>query len=247
MAVAAQFFNRLREREMFAHGGFDDFDQPGKRKFKRDGGELNLAFRGNGVRRRDRGAGNGNARPPAQRRIIAQLGGVGISGALNVREPVARFRMNVNFANRMAFDLAGVNAQDEMAVGGARVELQLLLARQIPMRVKPVRVARGQKKFLCAVGLGQFGFRRFKMLRRRHGAERVFPAGAAGGRRRGLVAFEQERRNFNFFAADVSAAGGCGFWFGGAARAHTRVGGVFFLAGAGVGFVFITAIPCFGT
>jgi hypothetical protein len=53
------------------------------------------------------------------------------------------------------------------------------------------------------------------MLRRRHGAERVFPAGAAGGRRRGLVAFEQERRDFNFFAA-----GGCGFGFGGAAWAH---------------------------
>src|ERR1035441_2999838 len=86
--------------------------------------------------------------------------------------------MNVNFANRMALNLAGVNAQDEMAGGGSRVELQLLLARQIPMRVKPVRVARGQKKFFRAVSFGQFGFRRFKMLRRRHGAERVFPAGA---------------------------------------------------------------------
>jgi hypothetical protein len=62
--------------------------------------------------------------------------------------------MNVNFANRMAFDLAGINAQDEMAVGGARVELHLLLARQIPMRIKPVRVAGGQKKFPGAVGLG---------------------------------------------------------------------------------------------
>src|SRR5664280_1594532 len=124
--------------------------------------------------------------------------------------------MNVNFANRMALNLAGVNAEDEMAGGGSRVELQLLLARQIPMRVKPVRVARGQKKFFRAVSFGQFGFRYFKMLRWRHGAKRVLPAGAAGGRRRGLVAFEQERRDFNFFAADVSAAGGCGFWFGGA-------------------------------
>ena len=122
--------------------------------------------------------------------------------------------MNVNFANRMAFNLAGVNAQDEMAVGGLRVELQLLLARQIPMRVKPVRVARGQKKFFGAVSFGQFGFRRFKMLRRRHGAERIFLAGAAGGRRRGLVAFEQERRDFNFFAADGERLrrDGCGFW-----------------------------------
>jgi hypothetical protein len=52
---------------MFAHGGFDDFEQPGKREFKGNGGKLNLAFLGNGVRRRDRGAGNRNARPPAGR------------------------------------------------------------------------------------------------------------------------------------------------------------------------------------
>jgi uncharacterized Fe-S cluster-containing radical SAM superfamily protein len=59
------------------------------------------------------------------------------------------------------------------------------------------------------------------MLRRWHGAERVFPAGAAGRRRCGLVAFKQERRDFNFFAAD-----GCGLWFGGAAWAH-NLGGRF--------------------
>src|SRR6202142_3583319 len=135
--------------------------------------------------------------------------------------------MNVNFANRMALNLAGVNAHDEMAGGGTRVELQLLLARQIPMRVKPVRVARGQKKSFGAVSFGQSGLRCFKMLRRWHGAERVFPAGAAGGRRCGLVALEQERRNFNFFAADVSAAGGCGFWFGGTAWAHHPGGRLF--------------------
>ena len=67
MAVAAQFFNRVREWKMFAHGGFDDFEQPGKRVFKGNGGKLNFAFLGNGVRRRDRGAGNRNARPPAGR------------------------------------------------------------------------------------------------------------------------------------------------------------------------------------
>ena len=68
MTVATQFFNRLREREVVAHGGLDDFEQPGKREFKRDGGEFNLAFRRNRVRRRDRGTGGGNARPAAKRR-----------------------------------------------------------------------------------------------------------------------------------------------------------------------------------
>jgi len=59
------------------------------------------------------------------------------------------------------------------------------------------------------------------------------------GRRRGLVAFEQERRNFNFFAADS-----CGFGLA-ARRGRTTLAAVFFPAGVGVGFVFITAIPCF--
>jgi hypothetical protein len=100
-----------------------------------------------------------------------------------------------------------------------------------------VRIARGQNKFFGAVGFGQFGFRRCKILRRRHGAERVFPARTADGRGRGLVAFEQERRYFNLLAADVSTANGCGFWFGGAARAH-NAGGRLFPGWRGVWFCF---------
>jgi len=75
-------------------------------------------------------------------------------------------------------------------------------------------------------------------------AECVFPAGTTGGRRRGLVTFEEQRRNCNLFAADGGAADDGRFGFGGAARAH-HTGGRLFLAGARVGFVFITAIPCF--
>ncbi len=101
----------------------------------------------------------------------------------------------------MAFQPVRVNPQNEVAVRGLRVQFRLLFARQIPVRVKPVRVARGQGKFLGAVGFGQFGFRRLKMRRGRRGTERIFFAGAADGRRRGLVAFKQNGRHFDGLAA----------------------------------------------
>ena len=69
-----------------------------------------------------------------------------------------------------------------MAVGGLRVQLQLLLARQIPVRVKPVRVARGQEKFLGAVGFGQFGLRGFEnVARAASGRGRNFSPGPLAG------------------------------------------------------------------
>ncbi len=89
MAVAAQFLDGLRERQMLAHGVLDDLHQLGEGKFKRNGGEFRLGLRCRRVGRRDRGGGNGDARPAAQRVVIAKGGGVGIAGALDVREPVA--------------------------------------------------------------------------------------------------------------------------------------------------------------
>ncbi len=187
----------------FSHTAvFDDFHQPREGKFKRDGGEFLPGFRRHRVGRRDGGGGDGDARPAAHRGVIAQRGGVGIARPLDVREPVARLGMHVNFVERMAFQLVRVNPQNQVAVRGFHIQSGLLLARQIPLRVKPVRVARGQGKFLGAVGLGQFGFRRFKMRRGRRGAEREFFAGTADGRRRGRVAFQQNRRDFDGFAAD---------------------------------------------
>ena len=170
---------------------------------------------------------SGENSPVRQRRSFPRARRARTSGAI---------RMNVNFANRMAFNPAGVNPQDEMAVGGSRV-IHLLVVRQIPMRVKPVRIARGQKKPLRAVSLGQFGIRRFKMWRRRHGAECEFPAGAGDGRRCGLVAFEQERRNFNFFAA--GEAGRTVLVLGLAARrGRATLAAVFFLGWRGGWFCF---------
>jgi len=93
------------------------------------------------------------------------------------------------------------------------------------MRVKPVRIAGGQEQLARAVGVGQFGLRGFKMLRRRHGPERKFLAGTADGRRRGLVALEQNGGNFNFFSADGFAGLGFSGAFGFQRLGRTAVGG----------------------
>ena len=121
-----------RQRHVVAHGFLDDLHQFGERKFKRDGGEFRVAFGRGGVGRREGAAGNGDAHPFAQRGIIAQFGGVGIARALDVREPVARFGMDVDFVGGMALDFAGVNAENQMAVGGGGVEFLLLLGGSDP-------------------------------------------------------------------------------------------------------------------
>ena len=122
MAVAAQFLDGLRERQIVAHGILDDLHQFGERKFKRDGGVFGVVSSGTASGGVTVELEIGDARPFAERGIIAEFGGVGIAGALDVRKPVARFGMNVNFVKRMAFNFAGIDAQHEMAVGGFAVD-----------------------------------------------------------------------------------------------------------------------------
>jgi hypothetical protein len=71
-----------------------------------------------------------------------------------------------------------------------------------------------RKKFFGAVGFGQFGFRRLKTAARRRRAERIFFAGAADRRRRGLVAFEQNGGTSIFFAGVRCGGRGFGGDFG---------------------------------
>ena len=96
--------------------------QSGERKFKWDRGEFRVASSFD--------AASGGVTVPlematrvhcAERGIIAEFGDVGISRALDVREPVARFGMDVDFVKRMAFNFVRVNPQDEMPVGGQGV------------------------------------------------------------------------------------------------------------------------------
>ncbi len=110
MAVPAQFLDGHGQRQVVAHGFLNDLHQFGKGKLKGDGGKIRRALGGGGVRRREGAAGNGHAHPLAQRGIVAQLGGVGIARAFDVREPVPRFGVDMDFVGGVALDFAGVNA-----------------------------------------------------------------------------------------------------------------------------------------
>src|ERR1051325_4653682 len=87
-----------------------------------------------------------------------------------------------------------MHAHDQVFVGGELVVLELLLAREIPMRVKPVRIARGEEQLSCSVSFGKFAFGAGPRDGRRR-TEFVTPSRPARPRRGRLIAFEENRWN----------------------------------------------------
>jgi hypothetical protein len=107
--------------------------------------------------------------------------------------------MNVDFIARLAGDSVLVNAQDEMAVGRAGVVGLELIASEIPVGVKPMRVPGGKEETTGAISLREFrGARRlFDGSFGRLGV--AFAGAASGGWRRGCVAFQENGRDIEFF------------------------------------------------
>src|SRR5690348_10498208 len=102
--------------------------------------------------------------------------------------------MNMNLFNRLGRKRVEVNAQNQMAIHGEAVVFALLFARKVPMRVKPMRIARGEQKTFGAVGFGQFTFG-FEFFERWSWPKRITLAGAADRWRGWFIAFEQDCRN----------------------------------------------------
>ena len=69
----------------------------------------------------------------------------------DVNKPRTRFRVQSDFLERRATGVPLENAQHQMAIARRLVVRDLLFVRKIPMRVEPVRVARGQQEPPCAV------------------------------------------------------------------------------------------------
>src|SRR5213592_4290067 len=116
-----------------------------------------------------------------------------------MNEPVPRFGMNLHFSERFVRDGFEINAQREAAAGGKLLAIPDLVAGQIPMGVKPVRVAGSEQQSFCTVGFwklpqlaGGSG-----MLARRRGAERIAFSWPADLRRRRFIAFERNRRHLD--------------------------------------------------
>src|ERR1043166_799384 len=63
--------------------------------------------------------------------------------------------MNVNFRCWLVGGRFTLDSNYQVAMDRTRVILALLLTGEIPMRVEPVRVARGEREFSCAIGFWQ--------------------------------------------------------------------------------------------
>ena len=194
---AAELFDRFEQREVVLERALDQGDQFVELHFRRQALKPNRKIVRHGIRRRQRGGRGRNADPLIARTVVAQLGLKLRAAQPDVREPVARFRVDVNLPIRLAAGLVLVDAQHQMAVHGAGVVFLELFTGQIPVRVKPVRVARGEQQPLRAIRFRQR--RQLRPARGRRGggrgSEGVTLAGTAGGRGRRGVAFEQKGGN----------------------------------------------------
>ncbi len=153
-----------------------------------------------------------------------------------MHEPMSGLRLNMQFLDRRPFGCFEVNAQDQVLIARPGIVRALLLARQIPMRIQPVRIARGQQQMLRAVRLRQLAFV-LECFHRRARPKGVTLSGPAHRRRLRPLGLQQNRgnvsRRFARGPGGLSFSGGffglprslrfCGFSrsrFGGGALAH---------------------------
>ena len=124
-----------------------------------------------------------------------------------MNKPIAGFGMNMHFSEWFVRDASAVNAQHQVRVCGAPVQIAQFFTTEVPVGIEPVRVPCGEQQFFGAVGFRQSArqLRRPEMLRR--------PGSARGGGTR-LVPFEQQGRHLG-----RSFAG----WRGGGRRGGLRL------------------------
>ena len=107
----------------------------------------------------------------------------------------------------------GANPQNEMLVDRERIKIALLLAREIPVGIKPVRIAGGEHQFLRAIGVRQLAFR-FQPLDRRgrtQGIPLTRPADRNGGR---VVILQEDRQDARRLGEILAGGRGDGGSFG---------------------------------
>ncbi len=111
---------------------------------------------------------------------------------------MAGFRAEVDFGDRWHGLPVGTDTQNQVVIGRGRIVTRLLLGGEVPMGIKPMRVARGRAEALSAVGRRQAGRLRPRWLRRggRSGS-RVLSLGGRRGLGRGAVALEEYRGYFS--------------------------------------------------
>src|SRR5215211_3347201 len=98
--------------------------------------------------------------------------------------------MNVYFVRRTAADLVFVDAQHQVTVSRLRIVTLELFARQVPMRIQPVRIAGRQKQSARAVSLRQILSGRGGLGGRWARMRVAFARTAGAGLRRWRIAFK---------------------------------------------------------
>src|ERR1035438_8420185 len=82
-----------------------------------------------------------------------------------------------------------------MTVGRKGGVAPLLLLREVPMRIKPVRIARGQQQLPGPVGFGQRRLLGFWLASGCRWPQGILLTQASHGRREGFVALQENLRN----------------------------------------------------
>jgi len=113
-----------------------------------------------------------------------------------VNKLVAQLRFDEEFGGGLAGERAGLEAQEKTGSGSASAMPALLLGGEVPVGVETVRIAGGQEELLGSVGFGQvLGLGR-RLLGGWLRAEGELLGRGLGRRRRGGIAFQEERWDF---------------------------------------------------
>src|SRR5438270_11780583 len=100
--------------------------------------------------------------------------------------------MNVDFVDRLVGDGVAENSQNQMVIGRERVVTVLLFMAEIPIRIKPMRIAGDEHYSLGAISLRQFPLASISLNGRNGGPSGERPARTFGRRGRRLSISEKK-------------------------------------------------------
>jgi outer membrane lipoprotein SlyB len=141
---------------MLSDGSLDDGDEFLERNVGGYGGELDGGIVGHGIGRRKGRRGNGDLDPaPVRIGVVTEGGYIAGTADADVDEPIAGFGVDMNFGMRNIADDIAKHAENQMAIGCDPIVVSELGIGEVPVCVKPMRIAGDQQQPFGAVGGGE--------------------------------------------------------------------------------------------
>src|SRR3982750_2434930 len=103
--------------------------------------------------------------------------------------------MNVDFVDGLVGNGVAENSQNQMVIGRERVVTVLLFMAEIPIRIKPMRIAGDEHYSLGAISLRQFPLPSIRLNGRNGGSKGELPARTFGRQGRRFITFEKNGGN----------------------------------------------------